>query len=146
MSKTQDRGPTEDEPQVPFYVISANGPNGTGVNKLHIPAAGGRRPICESVTHGGGKPEWRTKEIAVRPPAWREGRWCEDCRDAYERFGRGQSDGDLEERMSISKIHLTGEIAEEVNDYCRRMGLTKGEIFRAAIKQFFRNERENDDE
>jgi len=39
--------------------------------------------------------------------------------------------------MSVSSVHLTGEIAEKVDAYCRRMGLTQGEMFRAALKQFF---------
>jgi len=97
MSETRGRGPTEDEPDVPFFVISANGAKGTGQKKLHIPAAGGQTPICESVTRvNGEKTEWRTKEIALRPPSWRDGRWCEDCRDAYERVEQGRSDEDLD--------------------------------------------------
>jgi predicted transcriptional regulator len=139
MSSTSDRGPQPDEPQVPYYVISSCCSKAAGSRKLHIPAAGGTTPICEAETREE-RGEWDTKQIETRPPSWREGRWCKKCRERWNDGAACVQSDDLDGRK-IASTRVSEELRERVDAYAERMGLTRGEIVRNAVRDYLVDDR-----
>lgn len=133
MSSTSDRGPQPDEPQIPYYVISSCCSKAAGSRKLHIPAAGGTTPICEAETRDQ-RGEWDTKQIETRPPSWREGRWCEKCRERWDNGENAVATEGLVDGERVASTRVSEELRERVDAYAERMGLTRGEIVRRALR------------
>ena len=142
MSATTDRGPTSDEPDVPYYVISSNLSTSSGTRKIHIPAAGGRAPICEAELHGDGKraddtSEWKTKDIKTRPPSWRDGKWCKNCLSLWDGEAVQETDGGALTSGKLPSFRVGDELREHIDTHTERMGLTYGELARQAIRAYF---------
>jgi len=128
-----DRGPRPDEPDVPYILITSVRTGGHN-RALHIPGAGGQRPVCgQSLQNDDAY--WNAKPIETHPPSWRDEKWCGECLEWWREFR--ETDGMLAEQSGkIEGVELSRSIKEELDGYCARAGVSRLQAHRRALRAF----------